>query len=350
MNDLSRHPKLRQLARNLHIPDNGDCLRELRDHAIATVQTMLTQWTVNTIEELRMLVADRLSVKLGFLHTDEDLDRIATTYGHVMGHFRRVLRAEFLKSDTEGLLIDNPKPGKGGRDYLAIIDARGPRKMRSYFTAWHELAHLLLYPPRQLVLDGFRRTPAENAKHKDPVESAVDHIAGLLAFWEPLFTPALRSTANEELTFAAIERATIAVAPGASLYAASLAAIRSWPGPAAFLTAEIASKKDGSVPSLRVQTIIQNDLARDYDCRVHKHMRVPTSSVLQRAFHDLLGRPHTATENQAWWEVSDRGPLPPLQWHLHAVRRGPAVYGLLTNMSTVAAVPYREFLLRGATR
>jgi hypothetical protein len=251
MIDLTRHPKLRQLARNLHIPDNGDCLRELRDHAIATVRQMLTEWTVDTIEELRMLVADRLSVKLEFLHTDDDIERIASTYGHVMTHFRRLLRVEFLKSDTEGLLIDNPKPGKGGRDYLAIIDARGPRKMRAYFTAWHELAHLLLYPPRQLVLDGFRRTPAEDAKHKDPVESAVDHIAGLLAFWEPLFVPALRAAADGELTFDAIERATIEVAPGASLYAASLAAIRAWPGPAAFLTAEIASKKDGTTEPAR---------------------------------------------------------------------------------------------------
>jgi hypothetical protein len=99
-------------------------------------------------------------------------------------------------------LIDNPKPGKGGRDYLAIIDARGPRKARAYFTAWHELAHLLLYPPRQLVLEGCRRTPTDDAKQKDPVESAVDQIAGLLAFWEPLFMPAL--LANKELTFEAI--------------------------------------------------------------------------------------------------------------------------------------------------
>jgi hypothetical protein len=349
MNDLARHPKLRQLARNLHIPDNGDCLRELRDHAIATVHTMLTQWTVDTIEELRLLVADRLNVKLEFLHTDEDVERVASTYAHVTGHFRRLLRAEFLKSDTEGLLIDNPKPGKDGRDYLAIIDARGPRKTRAYFTAWHELAHLLLYPPRQLVLEGCRRTPTEDVKRKDPVESAVDHIAGLLAFWEPLFTPALH--ASEDLTFDAIERATTEVAPGASLYAASLAAIRSWSGPAAFLTAEIATKKDGTSPSLRVMTIIPNDRARNLECRVHKHMRVPATSALHRAFHDRFGRTHAALENQSWWEVSDRGPLPALDWHVQAVRRGPAVYGLLTAMTTMPIpVPKTAHLLRGAAR
>ena len=343
MIDLARHPKLRQLARNLCIPDDGDCLRELCDHAIATVRKMLTEGSVDTIEELRMLVADRLSVKLEFLDSDDDIERLASTYGHVMTHFRRILRLEFLRSDTEGLLIDNPKPGKAGRDYLAIIDARGPRKMRAYFTAWHELAHLLLYPPRQLVFDGFRRTPGQNAKHKDPVESAVDHVAGLLAFWEPLFAPALRAAADDELTFDAIERATKEVAPGASLYAASFAAIRSWPGPATFLTAAVASKRDGSAPSLRVQTIIHNDRARNFECRVRKNMRVPTMSVLHRAFDDPSSSSQSAQENQSWWEVSDFGPLPELRWQVHAARQGRVVYGLLSNMS---GLPRRSELVR----
>ena len=348
--DLARHPKLRHLARNLHIPDKGDCLRELRDHAIATVHQMVTEWRVDTIEELRMLVADRLSVKLEFLHSDEDIDRIATTYAHVMPYFHRVLRAEFLTGDTEGLLIDNPKPGKGGRDYLAIIDARGPRKARAYFTAWHEIAHLLLYPPRQLVLEGCRRTPTDDAKRKDPVESAVNHIAGLLAFWEPFFLPTLRAAGNGELTFQAIEAATAQLAPGASLYAASLAAVSSWPKPAAFLAAEIASKKDGSAPRLRVQTVIPNDHARKTECCVRKHMRIPTTSVIHRAFNDPFRRTYAALENQSSWEVSDRGPLPMLQWHVQAVRRGPAAYGLLTNMASITIPRPPRILLQRAAR
>src|ERR1039458_1467145 len=156
MMDLGRHPKLRQLARNLHIPDGGGSLRELREHALATVQRMLAEWiSVDTIEDLRLLVADRLSVKLEFLRTDDDIDRVATAYRQFFVRFRRLLHAEFLQGDTEGLLIDNPTPEKGGRRYLAIIDARGPRGARAFFTAWHELAHLLLCPPQQLLLDGF---------------------------------------------------------------------------------------------------------------------------------------------------------------------------------------------------
>ncbi len=100
--------------------------------------------------------------------------------------------ADFPGSDEE---IEREK--KGGRRYLTIIDARGSRAARAYFTAWHEVAHLLLCPPKQMILEGFRRTPTDPLKRKDPLESAVDHIAGLLAFWEPLFKPALFDASAE---------------------------------------------------------------------------------------------------------------------------------------------------------
>jgi hypothetical protein len=333
MTDLAHHAKLKQLARNLHIPDSGDCLRELREHTIASVQRMLKEWSVETIAELRSLVADKLSVKIELIGEDQDTERLAEKYGQVMSGFRQLLRAEFIKGNTEGLLIDNPKPGKGGRDYLVIVDARGARKTRAYFTAWHELAHLLLYPRRQAVFEGFRRAPTPEAKLKDPVESAVDHIAGLLAFWEPLFKPALLNAASSGLSLEAIERACMDVAPGASLQSACLSAVRIWNEPVAFVTAAISPKSDGTAPSLRVQNIVANDSAREIGCKVRKQMRIPPASALSKAFGDIFATRHCGVENQADWEVSGRGSLTALGWQVEAVRRGPLVYGLLTNMA-----------------
>jgi hypothetical protein len=333
MIDLTHHAKLKQLARNLHIPDSGDCLRELRDHAIASVQQMLKEWSVETIGELRSLVADKLSVKIEYISEDQDTERLAEKYGQVMGGFRHLLRAEFIKSDTEGLLIDNPKPGKGGRDYLVIVDARGSRKMRAYFTAWHELSHLLLYPRRQAVFEGFRRTPTLEAKLKDPVESAVDHIAGLLAFWEPLFKPALLNATSGNLSLEAIERACAEVAPGASLQSACLSAVRIWEEPTAFVTAAVSRKSDGTSPSLRVQSIVANDAARAIGCKVRKQMRVPPASAISKAFGDIFATRYCGMENQADWQVSGQGSLSALDWQVDAARRGPLVYSLLTNMA-----------------
>ena len=291
--NIAHHPKLGQLARNLHIPESGDSLRELSEHATASVQKMLTEWSgIETIEELRFLVADRLSVKLEFLRTDDDVDRIAGEYRHFLTRFRRLLHAEFLKGTTEGLLIDNPEPQKGGRRYLAIIDARGPRGARAYFTAWHELAHLLLCPPEQLLLEGFRRAPIADAKLKDPLESAVDQIAGLLAFWAPIFGPALRQEAGGRVTFDGIERAAANVAPGASLYAASLAATRLCLEPAVFMTAEMGTKTNGTGLALRVQTFIPNGGAQSSAYRVRKNMRVPAKSV--------LGEPSPTHSGESW--------------------------------------------------
>jgi hypothetical protein len=333
MNDLAHHAKLKQLARNLHIPDSGDCLRELQGHAIASVQQMLKQCSVETIAELRSLVADKLSVKIEFICEDQDIERLAQKYGQVMSGFRQLLRAEFIKGDTEGLLIDNPRPGKGGRDYLVIVDERGARKTRAYFTAWHELAHLLLYPRRQAVFEGFRRAPTPEAKLKDPVESAVDHIAGLLAFWEPIFRPALLSAASGGLSLEAIERTCMDVAPGASLQSACLSAVRIWEQPVVFLTAAVSPKIDGTAPCLRVQSIVANDPAREMGCKVRRQMRIPPASAITKAFGDMLGNRYRGMEDQADWEVSGQGSLPTLVWQVEAVRRGPLVYGLLTGMA-----------------
>jgi hypothetical protein len=340
MIDLIRHPKLRQIARDLHIPESEDAMRDLRDHAIETVRAMLREWTLESIEDLRRLVADRLSVKLEFVRTDADVARLASEYQHFFLRFRRLLQKEFITGDTEGLLIDNPSPDKGGRRYLAIIDARGARAPRAYFTAWHELAHLLLCPPKQMLFEGFRRSPTDTLKRKDPLESAVDQIAGLLAFWEPIFKPALCDASAGGLSFGAIETASDIVAPGASLYAASLAAIRLWEGPAIFLTAEEATKTDGTGYALRVQTIIPNDLAKSANPRIRKCMRVPPESSLYQTFKANVGSERVTSENQEIWEVSGYGNLPSLRWEVQSLRRGPAVYGLLKPLLRPQVEPY----------
>ena len=337
MTELMRHPKLRQIARDLELPASDDALRDLREHAVERVRDMVEGWTLDTVEELRLRVADQLSVKLVFITSDDDVYQLAAEFPqYKLRHLslRRLLEKEFITGDTEGLLLDNPSPVKGSRRYLAIIDARGARAPRAYFTGWHEVAHLLLCPPRQRVFDGFRRSPNEVQRRKDPLESAVDHIAGLLAFWEPIFKPALIGTAGKNLTFAAIEAAAEQVAPGASLYAASLAATRVWDDAAIFLTGEEATKTDGSGLALRLQTVIPNDLARRLDVNVRRSMRVPMTSALSRAFYETPDTECTASEDQALWEVAGRGNLPKLPWGVQAIRRGNAVYAILKPIVT----------------
>jgi hypothetical protein len=158
-----------------------------------------------------------------------------------------------------------------------------------------------------------------------------------LAFWEPLFKPALLNAASGDLSLKAIEHACMEVAPGASLQSACLAAVRIWEEPVAFVTAAVSPKCDGTSPSLRVQNIVTNDAAREVGCEVRKQMRIPPASAISKASEDLLGRPFCRVEDQADWEVSGRGSLTELGWRVDAIRRGPLVYGLLTDMASRSA-------------
>lgn len=159
----------------------------------------------------------------------------------------------------------------------------------------------------------------------------------MLAFWEPLFKPALLNAASGNLSLEAIELACAEVAPGASLQSACLAAVRIWKEPVAFVTAAVSAKSDGSSPSLRVQNIVANDAAREIGCKVRKQMRIPPASAISKAFSDMFAKRYCGMENQADWEVSGQGPLTALDWQVDATRRGPLVYSLLTNMALRSA-------------
>ena len=103
------------------------------------------------------------------------------------------------------------------------------------------------------------------------------------------------------------------------------------------MTAAVSRKRDGSSPSLRVQNIVANDAAREIGCEVRRQMRIPPGSVISNAFGDIFGKRHCGLENQADWEVSGHGSLTALDWQVEAVRRGPLVYVLLTNMALRSA-------------
>src|SRR5579884_2588002 len=82
MTELMHHPKLRQIVRDLELPPSDDALRDLREHAIERVRNMVEGWTLDTVEDLRLRVADQLSVKLVFITSDDDVYRIGAEFAH----------------------------------------------------------------------------------------------------------------------------------------------------------------------------------------------------------------------------------------------------------------------------
>lgn len=322
---------------------------QIRGHALGVVAECLERFPATaSLAGLRSALAEHLSVCLEVVRQDADLERIARDFG-LSDAERRRLRQEFDHEEVEGWLISNPSWRPGRRMYVAIVDGRGAREVRAYFTGWHEITHLIVTPPQlSFEGEGFRRSiPVD--KTKDPVESAVDAVAGDLAFYAPFVAPVLQAElANTgQLTFGVIERMRDHVAPEASFYSAAIAAARLTPSPVLLVHVRQAYKKaerrtlaSGQTelglalaktevrPKLRVVDVIPGGPGSDL--AIFKNMRVPEQSVLTRV-HETLGEVTLqADENQSWWETSSDGFLPALPVRVQATRRGAHVYGLIS--------------------
>ena len=293
-------------------------------HGLGRVESLLADTPVRSLRELRSTLAAHLSLDLEFVSADEDFGRIAAVHGHSFPFpLDRYVHGEL--NAAEGVLLRKTRRKPGQRQFLAAIDERGTRSARSYFTAWHELAHLLVMHPA----NGCEQ-PDDVLPDRDPIESVVDELAARLAFYRPLFRPVLQAEMGRDrsLSFATIERVRAACAPEASLLATAIASVLCAPEPVCLLHAQSAPEHDQSGPSLYVDRITWSESAWDAGLRIEEGCPVPRRSILH-AVHGT-GTPHqtVAAEDQSWWEAAG-GTLPPLQLRIAAISRARFVYAIV---------------------
>ena len=293
------------------------------------------------------MLGERLSVKVEHVRHDTDLDRISREH-RLSDVGRRLLLATLNDSNTDGWLIHRPDLQDGDRQYLAIVDARGAKRSRAWFTTWHELAHLIVTPP-QHAFEGFQRTVFAEPK-KDPIESVVDAVAAKLAFYGPLAYPVFDEELahTDSVSFGVIEAIRLRVAPEASFQSTAIAVVQHIQEPALLLQVDLGLKRSEQQqlqspqldlgmapaqavrPKLRAICLATSSSARDAGLRIFDNMRVPDRSVLALVFRDRSLQDAEAAENQDWWETSSQGPLTSLPVQFAACRRGPHVYALMT--------------------
>lgn len=274
---------------------------------------------VTSLAAFRDLMAAEASVTLAFIRQDEDLERIGTEHQATFSFkLSELLRDEFQGSSSEGILLRRDRPLVGGRAYLAVIDARARQAARAYFTAWHEIAHLLVGLPLD---DALHRVYG----HRNSVERLVDDVAAQLAFFAPIFLPIVEQEASLDavLSFDTIERIRERATPEASLYATTMAVVPLLDRPCCFIVVH-RDENDGVLVVHRTTHGSVSFLG----FQIRENLRVPVSSILNRVFG--TGRPEgsLAKENQGWWSGVD-GPLLDLSFYVAAVSRGNLVYGLL---------------------
>jgi hypothetical protein len=263
------------------------------------------------------------------IHSDDDLRKAERRYLARQEHAFADLAGQ-LTPDVYAITFFLSHPEPLGRRFVSVIDCRGPKASRVYFSKWHELAHLLTLTPQMRLR--FCRTHVEPSQ-KDPEEALMDVIAGDLGFYAPIVT----CHAEGRISFQKIELLRQKLCAEASAVAATIGFVRSWPRPTILIQARLAARRaqqqagfDFHTPdsmALRAVRVTPNEAAKSRSVLIPQNMRVPKRSAIHRAF---VGEPlPSADEDLSWWESQGRR-LPALAVRVEARRCHDGVEALIT--------------------
>jgi hypothetical protein len=311
-----------------HAPEIIDLAAELGVGAAAAVDGILDYcrrridgWVaeaggVTNIDSLESLVAQRLQMTFEEIRTDDDFDRLTEIYARGKKEFVFAgMRSKFDDADnlTYGALVQCRNAGPSDSDrFVAVIDCRGSKLARRFFTRWHEIAHRLT-----THADGGDTEPGYRSEH-DPIERMMDEIAGHVGFYEPIFAPAFRQASDGKplLTFGTVESIIAGWFPAASFQATLFACARRVTTPVVDLEAALNHKKEvkrkmatpsmfGDDPptrELRAVKVIPNKAAQDEGFTIPTNMRVPPGTVIHRLFDAEVQANDNASEDLSQWE------------------------------------------------
>lgn len=338
--NLNENPRIIGLANALAL-DVNDPVEAIRAFCRQKVQGFLQGVSrVTSIEELQQIVCVHLNVTVLEVWSDADIEALTRKY-LAAGEVIFVTLAKQLSRDAYGVLLRLQKRGRRPR-FAAVIDCRGDKHLKRYWTIWHEIAHALTFVEQSEL--ALRRT-TESGPAKEPLEQLTDMVASDFAFFDTLFLPAFRSELNGDtrVSLALAQRVRQRFCPDASLASTLNACVTAAPMPTIMIEAGLAYKKserdrivageEGIVPSLRVLKSIPNQAARDAHVHIPKRMRVPLTSVIARVHGEeldtILDR-GTAEENLSDWTTSGGECLPEAKIMIEARRLGDRVLALVT--------------------
>lgn len=312
MNRLDSKPQIGKLASDLGLKRSDKPVSEIVDYVRRRVRKVVKAYKCGNLAELLKAAAHDAKTVFREVHSDEDLDQIIGEFVPQGETIFANLRNE-LRDQDYAITLKRQHAAKYDLPFVSIIDCRGPKLYASYFTKWHELAHLFTLTPQMRLM--FRRTHA--AAVLDPEESLMDVVAGELAFW-PDF---IKADCDQEISFEFIERIRKEFCPQASLQASLIGIVKALPKPCILLVAKLGLKKQQELAAsqlrfkncpapaqeLRALNLCVNRAAREEGILMHPHWRVPKRSVIYRAFEQSVYL--EAAENLNWWTTSDGSQL-----------------------------------------
>lgn len=318
MSRLDQAPEVVALAKDLGLVGGGSPVEAIIDYCLRRIDGWVGKaGGVSDIEQLEALVTERLQMVFEEVWTDADFDRLKAKYAKDnKDAVFASLRMRFDDS-TFGVLIRRKNAAEDARDrYVAVIDCRGDKAARRFFTRWHEIGHRLTLVD-ELDEPVFR-------SEKDPTERMMDEIAGRVGFYEPLFGPFFEDQMRGKrlLTFETVEAVRRLRFAAASFQATLSACNRRLATPVIYVEAASSHKAEDQreidrgqgvmfeecrpVAKLRAVEVVPNPAAQRAKFQIARNMRIPETSVIHRLFLDGDGREEGGGENLNTWEHSGR--------------------------------------------
>jgi hypothetical protein len=319
MSRRDRASEVADLAATLGLGGAADPVDAILRHC----RTRLDRWVadaggVRDIRQLEALVTRKLQMVFEEVRSDADFDRIKEQYARAKKDpVFATMRLKFEDGDnpTYGALVQRKNVGPDAPDrYVAVIDCRGYKALRRFFTRWHEIAH-------RMTTDADFDEPEYRSEH-DPIERLMDEIAGHIGYYGPLFDPVFQAAHGGKalLTFETVQDVIYGGFSEASFQATLNACARNLPTPVIYLEAGLGHKavvkreiEDDSPrlfafeeppPELRAVRVVANEAAQGEKFVIPQNMRVPGSSVIRSLFEADGERDAASREDLGDWSDS----------------------------------------------
>jgi hypothetical protein len=317
MSRLDRASEIADLAAMLGLGSAGDPVDAILRHCRSRIDGWVAQaGGVRDIRQLEALVTGNLQMVFEEVRSDADFDRIKDQYAKAKKDpVFATMRLKFEDGDnpTYGALVKRKNAGLNASDrYVAVIDCRGSKLARRFFTKWHEIAH-------RLTTDADE--PQYRSEH-DPIERLMDEIAGHVGFYGPLYDRAFKGAHGGKtlLTFETVQSVIDRGFAEASFQATLNACTRRLPTPVIYLEAALGHKKaikeeieddsprlfafEEPPPELRAVRVVANEAAQAEGFVIPQNMRVPASSVIRSLFEADGERDAANREDLGDWSDS----------------------------------------------
>lgn len=350
MANINENSKIHLLAHDLGIKRSSNPEKRIREYCFLRVEKLLNEFvhkeegSINSLDKLLEITAAKLDLMFEEVHSDNDLLEIKNRYV-AKGELSFLEFMDDFNNDTDAVLVKLRNPEPWEPKLTAIIDCRGYKSYRAYFSKWHEIAHLLSMPSQMKL--PFRRT---RTIKKDPEEILMDNIAGDLGFYSPLFLPEVRArTAKDKrLTFSVVDELRREICPTASFQATIRAAVERVNFPCLFIIAGYGLKKQEErmlkskqnllfseegeifVEKFRAKQVQSNNYARQQRMLIFSNMEVPKDSVIFKALESFNSDQIISDfENLDFWE-SSKGCLADFDVYIEAKKMRDNVWALIS--------------------